>query len=301
MTGKQALIVSGANPPYFEWLRELVLSWRETGACDRADFGVMDLGLEAEQRGWLEEQGVHLARPDWPFADLEGNAPEWFKAMVCRPFLPEIFPGWDYVFWLDADSWIQNPAVLDLFIQGASREGFCAVPAVDRAYQPDYMGGKWFLDWQKSCLEGGFGAELAEKLYRYPIISAAAVCGKAAAPHWKVWQDYLEVALKRKIYREAEQTALCVMVHLGGMKTHFLPSWCHWVCNMGMPLLDLSSGQYVEPYAPYLAVGIMDMPGNMRSEEFILPTSGGPVRSTLRYGTAKRIAAEWRERKREDG
>ena len=35
--------------------------------------------------------------------------------MIAYPFLPDIFPGWEYVFWLDADSWIQSPRALDLF------------------------------------------------------------------------------------------------------------------------------------------------------------------------------------------
>jgi len=87
------------------------------------------------------------------------------------------------------------------------------------------------------------------------------------------------------------------MVHLGAMKTHFLPSWCHWVCNMAMPLLDYNSGQYVEPFAPYLALGIVDMPGNTRSEEFNVPAShGGFVHTSLRYGSAKKATAAWQEK-----
>mgnify|MGYP000388962891 CR=1 FL=1 len=251
----------------------------------------MALEPAPDQRTLREDRNVTLATPDWPFEDLHGTGPDWYKAMVCRPFLPDIFPGWEYCFWLDADSWIQDASVLDLFGQGARQDGFTAVPAVDRAYKPQFQGGRWFLNWQKSCIESGFGAETAESLYRFPIISAAALCGAPTAPHWKIWQDYTELAVNRQIYREAEQTALCVMIHLGSMRTHFLPSWCHWVCNMAFPMIDLERGLYVEPFAPYTPIGIVDMPGNTRTATFDLPTSpGDTVASTLGFGTAQKVA-----------
>jgi len=296
LTRKPSIIVSGADAPYFGWLKDLWLSWKGTGADKTSDFGVLDLGLEPEQRAWLEERDVTLVTPDWPYENLEGTAPEWYKAMVCRPFVPEIFPGWDYVFWIDADSWFQDASVLDLFVQGATQDGFCVVPVVDRAYKPQFQGGRWFLNWQKSCIETGFGEETAESLYRFPIISAGAICGATAAPHWKVWQDYTELAVSRQAYREAEQTALCVMVHLGSMKAHFLPSWCHWVCNMAFPAIDLEQGLYVEPHLPHTPIGIIGMPGNTRSGSFDMPTlDGGFVHSTVGYGTAKKIARERQE------
>lgn len=302
MTRKPSLIVSGANAPYFTWLRDLWISWDACGAGALTDFGVMDLGLEAGQRGWLEERNVIVTTPDWPYDGLAGTSPEWFKAMVCRPFLPEIFPGWEYVFWLDADSWFQTADALPLFVAGAAQDGFCVVPAVDRAYKPTYHGGHFFLDWQKSCLEKGFGAEMAERIYRHPIISAGAICGAPDAPHWKIWQDYAEIAIRRAVYREAEQSALNVTVHLGTLKTHFLPSWCHWVCNMGLPLIDMDSGLYVEPHQPHMPVSIMGMPGNTRTDKFSVPTSrGDTIATTLRYGTAARAAKRHRIWKKSTG
>jgi hypothetical protein len=286
-TPAAALIVSGADAGYFPFLQELWLSYAASGADAIADFGVLDLGLEAGQRSWLQARNVVLVTPDWPYAD-EGvtSKPGWFKAMVCRPFLPALFSGHAFVFWIDADSWIQDAHALTLFIDGAKRDGFSVVPAVDRAYHPDFYGGGWFLEWQKTCLRNGFGEELAEQLYRYPIISAGAICGASQAPHWKLWQDNTGAALKRAVYREVEQTALFVTVHRGKLPVHFLPSHCHWVCNMCLPAIDEARGVFVEPYQPYTPIGIMGLAADTKTGAFDLPTTdGNKVSSKLRFGS----------------
>jgi hypothetical protein len=292
-TPAAALIVSGADAGYFPFLQELWLSYAESGADAIADFGVLDLGLEADQRSWLHARNVVLVAPDWPYAD-EGvtSKPGWFKAMVCRPFLPELFPGHAFVFWIDADSWIQDAHALTLFIDGAKRDGFSVVPAVDRAYHPDFYGGGWFLEWQKTCLRNGFGEALAEQLYRYPIISAGAICGASQAPHWKLWQDNTAVALKRAVFREVEQTALFVTVHRGKLPVHFLPSHAHWVCNMCLPAIDVARGIFVEPYQPYTPIGIMGLAADTKTSAFDLPTTdGNKVSSKLRFGSLRSAKA----------
>jgi len=288
-TPAAALIVSGADAGYFPFLQELWLSYAESGADAIADFGVLDLGLEADQRSWLEARKVVLVAPDWPYPDADvRNKPGWFKAMVCRPFLPELFPGHAFVFWIDADSWIQDAHALTLFIDGAKQDGFCVVPAVDRAYHPDFYGGGWFLEWQKTCLKNGFGEALAEQLYRYPIISAGAICGAATAPHWKLWQDRTRAALQRAVFREVEQTALFVTVHQGKPPVHFLPSHCHWVCNMCLPAIDAPRGLFVQPYQPYTPIGIMGLAADTKTSAFDLPTTdGGKVSSMLRFGSLR--------------
>ena len=91
-------------------------------------------------------------------------------------------------------------------------------------------------------------------------------------------------------------------VHLGTLKTHFLPSWCHWVCNMALPLIDMERGLYVEPHLPHMPISIMGMPGNTRTDTFSLPTSrGDTVASTLRFGTAAKAAQRHRVWKKSTG
>ncbi len=280
-----ALIVSGADPAYFPYLQELWSSYRQSGADRLARFAALDLGLEASQLDWLKSRSVLVAKPDWPYPGLQGE-PEWFKAMVCRPFLPALFPGHDFLFWIDADSWIQDAGALELFLHGARGNGFAVVPAVDRAYRPRFSSDGWFLDWQKACLETGFGPQIAEQFFRYPIISAGALCGHAQAPHWALWQQATGEALRRAVYREAEQTALSLTVHRQVWSVHLLPSYCHWVCNMALPAVDRKRALFVEPYHPHMPIGVMGLAANTKDERFPLSTlDGEKVTCSLRYGS----------------
>ena len=91
MGGMRLLIASGADHRYFALLRDTVLSIQ----VHRRDLaiGILDLGLDEEQRQWLFPRVEHVVRPAW---DLDfphrASTPETFKAQVARPFLRRHFP-----------------------------------------------------------------------------------------------------------------------------------------------------------------------------------------------------------------
>src|SRR5689334_6930779 len=63
MSGMRLLIASGADREYFPLLRDMVLSI-QVHAPDLA-IGILDLGLDGEQRGWLASRVEHVVRPAW--------------------------------------------------------------------------------------------------------------------------------------------------------------------------------------------------------------------------------------------
>lgn len=276
---KSVLIVSGCDSGYFPFLCELWASIEDSGASSLADFGVLDLGLTEQQDNWLKERKIRSVTPPWPFKGLAGNVPEWFKAMVCRPFLPSYFSEYQFVIWIDADSWIQDADVLEMFVEGARADGFSVVPDVDRCYSS-----VWTLDWQRERLKMGYGSEEAEKYYKHPIIPTGAICGAANAPHWQYWQRYLYTALQRKVFREAEQTALSLLVHKKELPFHFLPSYCHWLCNQQAPSFDTVRNRYVETYIPYKPIGVMGLADDTKQNPVLVEQEDGViVPRVLRY------------------
>ena len=62
-SGVRLLIASGADREYFPLLRDTVLSIR----AQRRDvaLGILDLGLDGEQRDWLSPRVDHVVRPAW--------------------------------------------------------------------------------------------------------------------------------------------------------------------------------------------------------------------------------------------
>ncbi len=163
------LIVSGADRAYFPLLRDTVMSVR-TQRRD-AEIGILDVGLEPEQRAWLALRVTHLVHPDWDI-DFPGreHTSEARKAQFARPFLPRHFPGYETYLWIDADAWLQDWRVVELYA-GAARDGKLAItPEIDRAYKRHYKRPKLFgrtLAWKN--YREAFGWRAADRLGRNPI------------------------------------------------------------------------------------------------------------------------------------
>ena len=270
-----ATIITGGDSQYFPWLIDLLDSFQARDVFNRFSVGILDVGLADDQLIELSTWPVQVTKPDWPFPGMMlSNEPEWYKAIVCRPFLPQYFPGTDYVFWIDADSWVQNHSVLELFLAGAMRDGFSVAPITEGAYPPSIINGR-FRDWNYQCYATGFGKETAERYYRYPILAAGVLCGARDAPHWKIWQQLTEQALNRQIYKEAEQTALNLLVHSGLASVHLMPAYSHWICNICPPAYDPDSHLIVEPNLPHTPIGIIGLAANSKKDSILIPQPDG--------------------------
>jgi hypothetical protein len=150
MPTTRLLIASGADRGYFPLLRDTVLSIR----AQRRDaaIGILDLGLEAVQRDWLAARVAHIVRPDWDL-DFPGRerTSETLKAQVARPFLRRHFPGYEIYLWIDADAWLQDWRVIDLYVAAAGLDKLAITPEIDRAYKRHYKRPKpfgWTLAWK---------------------------------------------------------------------------------------------------------------------------------------------------------
>src|ERR1700732_1102843 len=121
MVPARLLIASGADRNYFPLLRDAVLSIRAL----RRDvaIGVLDLGLDQQDRGGVSARVAHTVRPDWDLAfPGRRRTPETLKAQVARPFLRRHFPGYEMYLWIDADAWLQDERVIDLYSSAARND-----------------------------------------------------------------------------------------------------------------------------------------------------------------------------------
>jgi FkbM family methyltransferase len=274
---KKTLIVSGADSNYFTLLHELCLSFDALGGFDRYEFAVLNLGLDESQTDILQALGVrHVVAPGWPFAGLE-NQPQWYKAIVCRPFLPRLIPGYDHYVWVDADSWFQHLDGLSLALQGADQCGFAVVPVCGQAYWHPAAARTpaQTLAWQRDSLESGFGGELADELFQRPIIGAGFVSGRADAPHWHLWQQLIASALSRKVYFSAEQSALNVLVYKSGLPVSLLPGSCYWNVHLGVTGWAIGSAMLTDPSAPAAAHAIIGLSAEFKNSPLVVHADDG--------------------------
>jgi hypothetical protein len=285
------LIVSGADSGYFPLLRDTVLS---IGA-QRPDtaIGILDVGLDAEEREWLSARVAHLVRPGWDF-DFPGRArtPEVRKAQFARPFLPRHFPGYEMYLWIDADAWLQDWRAVELYVAAAGRDKLAITPEIDRAYKRHYKRPKLLgrtLAWKN--YREAFGWRVADRLGRNPMVNCGVFALHREAPHWAAWARVIGRVAQRTRFFFVEQTALNYVIFAERLPVDFLPAYCNWMPGDAAPMFDAERGLFVEPYTPHEPIGVMHLAGpEQKTHVFRLKRlDGGEVGTLLRYSESRAL------------
>ena len=183
---------------------------------------------------------------------------EAFKALTARPFLPDYFPGHDTYLWIDADCWVQHWFAIDLFLRGARRRPIAVAPEIHRAFRHYRHAWPEFSAVNGAAFREAFGAELADRLVRYPLINAGVFAIRAGSPAWRAWAEVLDDALQRST-NMTDQIALNVAVYDRGLEAEALPSTCNWPVHHALPAWDVVRGLFVEPSLPHDPLGILHM------------------------------------------
>jgi hypothetical protein len=261
------IFISSADHNYFPMLLEWAHSVRRFPQSAETDIGILDAGLMPEQITKLERLQCKIVKPDWPAcipqSKIQGR--DFLKSCVCRPFLPDYFPGYKTYFWMDADTWLQRWDVAEMFLEGAARGKIALTAQVDRAY-PRPVRIKWLGPFPRvrsfyfSNARKAYGLSTAKKLIGHYVLSAGAFALRAGAPHWQAWQDQLARTVKRGNIFTAEQLSLGVICHLNGLPYENLPSWTHWLCQF-KPLWDVQNKVFAEPSLPHETLGILHLSG----------------------------------------
>jgi len=285
------IIVSAADSGYFALLQDAVLS---VGALrPQVAIGILDLGLQAAEREWLGARVSHLVEPGWD-VNFPGRdrMPRVFQAQVSRPFLPRHFPGYERYFWLDADAWLQDWRVVELYCAAAGRDKLAIVPEIDRAYKRHYKRPKLLgmtLAWKN--YREAFGWRAADRLGRNPMVNCGAFALHREAPHWAAWARLIEQVLRRTRFFFAEQTALNYAIFAEHLPANFLPAYCNWMVGDATPAFDAGRGLFVEPYAPHEVLGVVHLAGtDSKDHTFRLARlDGGTVETQLRFRTTREL------------
>jgi hypothetical protein len=285
------LIVSGADCAYFPLLSDTVLSVR--AQCPTAAIGILDVGLEPEQRAWLAQRVTHLVHPGWDI-EFPGRVliPEARKAQFARPFLPRHFPGYGTYLWIDADAWLQDWRAVELYANAARGGELAITPEIDRAYKRHYKRPKLFgrtLAWKN--YREAFGWRAADRLGRNPMVNCGVFALRGDAPHWQAWARIMAQVAQRTRFFFVEQTALNYAIFAEHLPVDFLPAYCNWMPGDAAPAFDAVRGLFVEPYSPHEVIGVMHLAGReQKTHVFRLNRlDGGTVETSLRYGESRAL------------
>ena len=287
------VLVSGADRFYFPLLRDTVQSILAQRPA--ATIGILDFGLDADQREWLGARVRHLVRPGWDFAfPKQQRTPETLKAQLARPFLRRHFPGYETYLWIDADAWVQDWRAIELYVAAAGTDKLAITPEIDRAYKRHYKRPKlfgWTLAWKN--YRTAFGWRVADRLGRNPMLNCGVFALHHEAPHWDAWIRVMTRIAQRTRFFFIEQTALNYVIFAEDLPVNLLPAYCNWMPGDAAPAFDPVRGLFVEPYAPHEPIGVMHLAGaDQKTHIFRIHTlDGGTVETSLRYSESRALCA----------
>ncbi len=279
-------IVSAADRGYFGLLQGLVLSCRERPQGAHVPICVLDLGLDPEQRAWLDARGVALVQPGWD-VDFPGRAETsaTFQAQTARPFLPRHFPGHDVYLWMDADTWVQDWGAVETYVAAAESGRMAITPEVDRCYSVTFNTANALGTY--ASYKSVYGVETAKECGLNPTLNSGVFALRADAPHWAAWAEELERALQRTRSFYIEQFALNYVLYTRKLPTCFLPARYNWISWYSTPLLQQASGRFVEPGPPFAPIGIMHLTGDVKTTRVrVVASDGTETYRTLEYPRA---------------
>ena len=283
----KTIIISASDAGFYPLLAGLHDSIRDGARREGLDIGVLDLGLDEEQRRALETAGMILRTPELDHdASIFRITPKpFFRAMTARSHLPKYFPGYEVYVFLDADCWVQDWEAVRLYVTEATRVGLAVTPECDRSYTP-FLVGMSVQEWRHKTFLSCFGEPLATELSQFPMINTGLFAARADSNVWATWAEILGNLLKAlgEPFFYAEQACLNALIRKGLVAAAHLPARCNWMCNLAAPTCSMDGTILCEPQPPFQPLGIIHTRGPNKTEKITLKdvAGGGHVR-TLRF------------------
>jgi len=224
-TPVQTAIVFACDEAYAFLAQGLVLSLADAGYPNgNAKLFLIDIGCGPQTTAWMTERAVNIVPFDAtliPEKVMSVISPVQ-RAQVVRPWLPDLFPGFELLIWLDCDLWLQNAEVIHHITAGANvlPQAVIAAPAISNYHLRFYLKGgiEGLLTmqrlWYASCYDEDFANEISNVMH----YSSGVVGMRRSSPVWALWRQEIEqvypvmAARDRRMLHLAEQIALNAVI-----------------------------------------------------------------------------------------
>jgi hypothetical protein len=265
------VICTGSDTNLFYLAKGLILSLRRILPLYDAELAFFDLGCTSQELAWLEARTHKLIRPkdDFKIADMQGYQP-YRLGQACRPLLPKYLPGYSTYIWMDADAWIQDPAIVKQFADTAEKNLTAIVPECDVAYPFLHEPGSalQFHRYKTHQWSASYGEQEARKYALLPIFNNGIFAMAAQSTIWSLWERNLALSLQGGLTDLVDQLSLQkTLLEAGGM--HALPSRANWMSHYALPHRRAEDGVWIEPRFAGQPIGIMHLVASVRRETYL--------------------------------
>lgn len=277
-------IVTGADANMEALLLGLLGSLKETGISDRAHVAVLDFGLSPSTQSVLAELCDEVVNPrEVAATNLEFANPK-FATILYRILLPTLVPGHDVYLWLDADVWVQDQQMLDVFAGFTETRDVVMVAETD----PAYDGIQRRHDWIVYRANAMYGAETAHQLSIRPCLNAGVIAARASSPLWQVWLDHVR-GLSKRPRLICDQTSLNYLIFRRQLSAYLLPPIYNWVCHAATPKWLVEEGYWARPLYPHTKIAVMHLTSSSRPLSAQFTDGQETLTVDLSYDSAVRL------------
>jgi len=260
---KQIAILS-CDENFFPLAKGLVLSIKALPA--QPDLALVDIGLAESSLRWMEGQGVAVASFS---AQSHYDIPvdkQYRLAQLCRPLLPQIFPGADVYTWIDSDIWIQDGDVLDHHRELAARFAGKAVisPCIDYSYKTLFKIPHEIVNAQYRVYSAALADKAEANLYAFrPILSTGLFSMVAGSPLWALWKQAIERFFAGGCQRDDDIHGLEQMAFNYVLYKHdaamLLDATYNYHCHECLPYFDEAMGKVRVAVPPNRVIGAVHL------------------------------------------
>jgi hypothetical protein len=220
----KAAIIFATDETFAPLAKGLVLSISTQANSDEFALRMIDIGCSADTRSWMLCHNVSIMKFDrahyLPSIARAASIKPYQDAQLCRPFLPQIFPGYPVYVWIDSDIWIQSLDTVRLYREIALQTPAKVPisPLIDASYAFNYRQASEFTGYAKTWYHDAYGPTIASTYFDRAILSSGLFAMTAGNALWGAWAREIKSIVNRSFsshasFHLAEQTALNYLLY----------------------------------------------------------------------------------------
>ena len=272
---KRSVLITACSETFYDHYVDLLDSIAAVGVPDPFDLGLIDLGINEQQRAQLIARGVRIVAARWPIEPPARQNQLHLIAFAAKPFAPDFFPGYDMYVWIDADMWVQTAEFWTHLVGAAWQHGAAVTVESDPGYRRMPMSVRL---WMLRHFYEAWGPVRTLKLMSMPMVNNGYFAMRGDAPHWTLWQQRFRTMVSKTGRMLAiDQLAIMAMIAFDEPVVVLFGSAYNWVCSLGTPAYDLGTGRFTKPNAPNDAITLMHITTPARTRRFPVRNNDGTV------------------------
>lgn len=228
------------------------------------DICALVINMEKRQTEWLRQNGVRWISDYSQLPKYRDDFPVHAYTQLCRPYLKELFPGYDVYMWIDADIRILYRDAFDAFLGSALAEpGSIAIcqeadPLYSIVCHPQSAYGYHTMINQR--IESVYGAKVSEELRYFNNFNTGIWAMHRESRIWNYFQKALIQGLAHPYDHMREQDAMNVAVTYSHQEPVILPSTMNWLCSLTKPpKYNPKTRRFVRPDPPQIPISVMHL------------------------------------------